>query len=197
MVEGLRWAIMQQAPSERCILLQPWDIGKGALFDIAVEGRLHASIKDSKMADLLVVVPRCEPGREDGDAIEGSKLLLLAAAAADVRFLFLYPENLRALSDGRPLVSPFEDEDFIEGLLRGGAASTVICGCQWQTAHHELPLRLVSNLAAFPQQSLSKWPQSDRAGSYSGPLPSSCSRHGRRCVKREPMNALSESVCAT
>lgn len=154
-----RSALKAQFPSEASLQTQQWDLDAGALFNISIPNRLHTCMKDVHTEGLLVVVPFGQPGQEDGDVMEASKLLTKEAASAGLRYLFVFPEDLRACVNGRPLVSPFLDKDFMDQLKEHQASSVAVCPCHLAKGQHDLPLRLVTNLTALSIVGVSGWPR--------------------------------------
>ena len=149
---------MDALPDGARLWFTQWNLGRGGAHDVAVLGRLKTCIKDASTADILVVCPDCVPGLEDGDVMECSKLLIIAAAAAGEKFLFVFPEDLGSVRGSAPLVSPFSDKDFMEQLLWQDAISVAAFGCSWSKCAGCAPLRLVSDLARLQALGFQGWP---------------------------------------
>ena len=149
---------------------------------MSVSGKLDTCIKEAKSVDLLVVAPHLVPGHEDGDVMEGAKLLTIAAAASRTSFLFIFPEDLHTKVDGRPLVSPFQDEDFMADLRTHHAISVVVRTCAVAGGCHEIPLRLVSSMPGLSSLGLAVGSTFDcgNRDKYQGPVPARCAESGRR-----------------
>ena len=107
------------------------------------------------------------------------KLLTMAAASANTKFLFVFQEDIVSVRGLPPLVSPFCDEDFAHTLKQYGGISVAALGCSWSDQQDCPPLRLASNFERLQTLGVAGWLTFDKQNCYQGSLPKCCGHTGQ------------------